>query len=58
MVYGALAAGGYKDVLTVREDDESIAFGSGCKVKKRKDEETGRFVYSVLKVRGMSMIFR
>ena len=55
---GALAADGFVDVLTVREDDESIAFGDGFKVAKRKDDLTGRTVYSVKKRRGAVVIFK
>ena len=36
----------------VRDDDASIAFAEGCKVKSRLDEATGRTVYSVRKNRG------
>ena len=57
-VSGALATGGFADVLSVREDDESIAFGDGFKVKKRVDAETGRTVYSVKRVPGMILICR
>ena len=57
-VSGALATGGFADVLSVREDDESIAFGDGFKVVKRIDEATGRIVYSVRKKNGAIMIFR
>lgn len=57
-VSGALATGGFADVLSVREDDASIAFGEGFRVKKRVDAETGRTVYSVKRMPGMLMIYR
>lgn len=49
---GPLETGRYVDVLAVRDDDASIAFAEGCKVKSRLDEATGRTVYSVRKNRG------
>ena len=57
-VSDAIAGDRFVDVLTVREDDESIAFGREFKVKKRVDEETGRTVYSAKCVQGMLLIYR
>ena len=57
-VSDAITAGGFADVLSVREDNESIAFGKEFKVKKRVDEETGRTVYSVKRVPGIILIYR
>ncbi len=39
--------GRYVDVLAVREDDASIAFGRNFTVKKRFDDTTRRTIYSV-----------
>ena len=55
---GPLETGRYVDVLAVRDDDASIAFAEGCKVKSRLDEATGRTVYSVRKNRALVLIVR
>ena len=53
-----LASGMYVDVLTVREDDASIAFPPDvCRLRKRVDEN-GHTVYSVKGTKGMMLIFR
>ena len=57
-VSDALAADEFVDVLTVREDDESIAFAPEFKVIKRRDAETGRTVYSAKQVQGLILICR
>ena len=46
------------DVLTVREDDASIAFAPEFKVAKRYDEETGRTIYSVKRSAGFVLIMK
>jgi hypothetical protein len=51
-------AGRYVDVLAVRDDDDSIAFGSEFKVKKRLDEATGRTVYSARRKLGLVLTYR
>ena len=50
--------GSYVDVLTVREDNDSIAFDAGYKVEKRIDEDTGYTVYSVRRKLGTMFILR
>lgn len=51
--------GKYADVLAVREDDESIAFGPGLVVRKRFDDTTCYTVYSVKNTKvGLSIIVR
>jgi hypothetical protein len=50
--------GSYVDVLTVREDNDSIAFDAGYKVEKRIDEDTGYTVYSVRRKLGAMFILR
>ena len=46
------------DVLTVREDDASIAFAPELKVTKRTDEATGRTVYTVKRPVGFRFIVK
>jgi len=46
------------DLLTVREDDDSIAFDACYKVEKRIDEETGCTIYSVRRKLGAMFILR
>lgn len=46
------------DILTVREDDESIAFAPELKVTKRMDEATGRTVYTVKRSVGFVLIMK
>ena len=51
--------GQYVDILAVREDDASIAFGQNLAVKKRFDDTTGCIVYSVKNTRvGLSIVVR
>ena len=51
--------GQYVDILAVREDDASIAFGQNLAVKKRFDDTTGCIVYSVKNTRvGLSIAVR
>ena len=52
------SAGGFVDVLTVREDDDSIAFSSKFKVNKRVDKATGRTIYSVKPHFGVVLIMK
>ncbi len=48
----------YVDVLSVREDDASIAFDENFKVEKRLDGESGHTVYSVHRISGLRISFR
>jgi hypothetical protein len=48
----------YVDVLTVRDDDDSITFAANVlKLKKRVDER-GYTIYSVKGVKGLSILIR
>ena len=54
-----VSPGRYADVLSVREDDESISFARDFAVKKRFDATTGCTVYSVKNTKiGFSLVLR
>ena len=53
-----LASGSYVDVLTVREDDDSVAFSPAIRKLRKRVDENGYTVYSVKEEKGMILIYR
>ena len=53
-----LASGAYVDVLTVHDDDDSIAFSPAIRKLRKRVDENGYTVYSVKGEKGMMLIYR
>jgi hypothetical protein len=53
-----LALGTQVDVLTVRDDDNSITFAADVPNLKRRVDERGYTIYSVKGVKGLSILIR